>query len=114
MLEDRRTDLKALADRLGAPRFSFGSAELLVADPGRDARQRHALRAHQRRARSRCGWCWTRRCCRQDPLNYHPLINTKTTAIAPRDLLKFIAACGHEPIVLSLDGLDRAVAAPAG
>src|SRR5712691_2875375 len=28
-LEECRVDLKALADRLGAPRFSFGSAELL-------------------------------------------------------------------------------------
>src|SRR5450755_556116 len=30
MLEERRIDLKALADRLEAPRFSFGSAELLL------------------------------------------------------------------------------------
>src|SRR5215831_16916245 len=29
MLEERRIDMKALADRLGAPRFSFGSAGLL-------------------------------------------------------------------------------------
>ncbi len=29
MLEERRTDLKRLADALGAPRFSFGSGELL-------------------------------------------------------------------------------------
>ena len=29
VLEERRVDLKRLADALGAPRFSFGSAELL-------------------------------------------------------------------------------------
>jgi len=30
MLEERRTDLKLLADALGAPRFSFGNGELLA------------------------------------------------------------------------------------
>src|SRR6266851_2649470 len=38
MLEERRIDLKALADRLAAPRFSFGAAaelyELLGVRPG--------------------------------------------------------------------------------
>jgi Ala-tRNA(Pro) deacylase len=34
-------------------------------------------------------------------LNYHPLKNDQTTAIAPDDLLRFIRACGHEPQILS-------------
>jgi Ala-tRNA(Pro) deacylase len=38
-----------------------------------------------------------------DPLNYHPLVNDRTTAIAPADLLRFIAACGHAPHILDLD-----------
>ena len=37
-----------------------------------------------------------------DPLNFHPLRNDRTTAIAPADLLKFIRATGHEPIVMPL------------
>jgi len=110
MLEHRRTDLKALADKLGVPRFSFGSAELLVATLGvtpgsvtpfalaNDAQQ--AVRV-----------VLDKEMLREDPLNYHPLINTRTTAVAPADLLKFIAACGHQPILQSLDGLDRAHAA---
>src|SRR5215470_10133152 len=44
---------------------------------------------------------------RHDPLNYHPLVNTRTTAVAPADLLKFIGDCGHRPHVLSLEGLER-------
>lgn len=36
-----------------------------------------------------------------DPLNYHPLSNDRTTAIAPADLLRFIRACGHEPRVVA-------------
>lgn len=106
-LEDRRVDLKALADRLGAPRFSFGSPELLHevlgVRPGsvtpfalmndREHRVRVVLEAEM---------------LAFDPLNYHPLVNTATTAIAPEDLRRFIADCGHQPALVSLAGLDPA------
>jgi len=106
MLEERRIDLKALADRLGAPRFSFGSAELLEevlgVTPGsvtpfaviNDRTQRVTIVLDEEMLR-------------HDPLNYHPLINTKTTAVSPANLLRFIGDCGHQPRVLSLDGLER-------
>jgi len=42
-----------------------------------------------------------------DPLNYHPLVNTATTAVSPADLLKFIAATGHEPQIIAMAGLER-------
>ncbi len=107
VLEDRRLDLKALAELLGAPRFSFASPELLWealgVTPGsvtpfalmndREHRVRVVLDAEM---------------LRRDPLNYHPLVNTATTAIAAADLGRFIAACGHEARVLELAGIDRA------
>jgi Ala-tRNA(Pro) deacylase len=112
VLEERRLDLKALADMLGAPRFSFGSPALLgdvlgvtpgsvtpfalLNDPGRLVRV--VLDAEM---------------LRRDPLNYHPLVNTATTAIAAADLGRFIAACGHEARVLELNGIDRAEGAGA-
>jgi Ala-tRNA(Pro) deacylase len=37
-----------------------------------------------------------------DPLNFHPLRNDRTTAISPDDLLKFIRATGHEPVIAKL------------
>jgi Ala-tRNA(Pro) deacylase len=107
MLEHRRTDLKQLATALGAPRFSFGAGELLYealgVRPGsvtpfalvNDAAQR--VRVVLDRAMLQC-----------DPLNFHPLVNDRTTAIAPDDLLRFIAACGHRPMILDLDPLERA------
>ena len=107
MLEHRRTDLKALADKLGSPRFSFGSAELLVATLGVTPGSVTPF-ALANDARKSVRVVLDAEMLRENPLNYHPLINTKTTAIAPPDLLKFIADCGHDPIVLSLDGLDRA------
>jgi len=109
LLEHRRLDLKALADRLEAPRFSFGSAALLEATLGitpgsvtpfalindEKGRVRVVLDAEMLEI---------------DPLNYHPLVNTATTAVSPADLIKFIAACGHEPRIIDMAGLDRAAA----
>src|SRR5258708_4549054 len=106
MLEQRRTDLRKLSDRLGAPRFSFGSAELLhevlgvtpgsvtpfavINDAGR--RVTVVLDAEMLDC---------------DPLNYHPLTNEATTAIAPGDLLRLLADCGHAPRTLHLSDLER-------
>jgi Ala-tRNA(Pro) deacylase len=101
-LEERRIDLKRLADALGAPRFSFGNAELLFqvlgVRPGsvtpfalaNDETQRVAV-------------VLDRGMLEHDPLNYHPLENDRTTAIAPGDLLRFIEACGHRPRLVDLD-----------
>ncbi len=33
---------------------------------------------------------------------FHPLENTASTAVAPRDLLRFIEACGHAPRLVDL------------
>jgi hypothetical protein len=48
-----------------------------------------------------------------DPLNYHPLANDRTTAVAPADLLRFIAAYGHVPRIIDLAGFECAAAADA-
>src|SRR5947209_7344256 len=105
-LEERRVDLKRLADALAAPRFSFGNAELLYevlgVRPGsvtpfalvNDCDRRVAV-------------VLDRAMLDHDPLNYHPLENDRTTAIAPADLLRFIAACGHTPRIVDLDAPER-------
>ena len=43
-----------------------------------------------------------------DMINCHPLINSKTTTIKPANLLAFLRATGHEPIVVPVDGTDPA------
>ena len=103
-LEERQIDLKRLADALAAPRFSFGNAQLLYevlgVRPGsvtpfalvNDTGQLVAIVLDQ----AMLG---------HDPLNYHPLENDRTTAIAPADLVRFIAACGHRPRIVDLDAL---------
>ncbi len=39
---------------------------------------------------------------RGDPLNFHPLRNDKTMAIALADLMRFVADTGHEVRVMEL------------
>ena len=101
-LEERRIDLKLLADALGAPRFSFGSAELLyeVLGVAPGSVTPFALATIRR---SRVAVVLDKGMLEHDPLNYHPLVNDRTTAIAPRDLLRFIEACGHRPRIVDLD-----------
>ena len=99
--EQVSVDLNALSRQLGAPRFSFGSPELLIATLGvppgsvtpfalindREAKVRVVLDAGMMAL---------------DPLNFHPLRNDRTTAITSADLLKFVRACGHEPLIAEL------------
>ena len=100
-LEDREIDLKALAERLEAGRFSFGSADRLMTylgvRPGavtplaaindRDGKVRLVLDsgilAHER-------------------VNPHPLVNHMTTALAPDALIRFLEAVDHAPQLLDL------------
>lgn len=37
-----------------------------------------------------------------DILNYHPLENTATTSIGRDDLIRFLSATGHEPVILAV------------
>jgi Ala-tRNA(Pro) deacylase len=105
VLEDRRLDLKALAARLGAPRFSFASpalmAEVLGVTPG--SVTPFALINESARA---VKVVLDAEMLERDPLNYHPLVNTATTAVATADFRRFIAACGHAPVVLAVSDLD--------
>ena len=57
-----------------------------------------------------------RRLLQQDPLNLHPLDNTRTTAVSGADLLRLLDAVGHTPLVLDLDAqVDGGTgSAPAG
>jgi Ala-tRNA(Pro) deacylase len=104
LLEEARIDLKALPALIGAGRLSFGSAErlreALGVEPGsvtpfalindKDRRVTPVLDAAM---------------MAHEVLNYHPLVNTMTTAIRAEDLVKFVAATGHSPLI-------RAVSAP--
>jgi len=101
-LEDRRIDLKALGAMLDGARLSFGSADrlqrVLGIVPG--AVSPFALINDTEVS---VQVVLDRAMLEQRPLNYHPLVNTTTIAVAPEDLVRFIEACGHRPTILDLD-----------
>jgi len=102
-LEERRIDLRRLAALLGAPRFSFGSAELLQDALGISPGSVTPF-ALANDAAGRVTVVLDKGMLAHDPLNYHPLRNDRTTAVAPADLLLFIADCGHRPRIVDLAG----------
>lgn len=103
-LEDRMIDLKALTKAIGANRLSFGSAELLWevlgVTPG--AVTPFALIND---TETRVRLVLDKGMLDLDPLNYHPLHNEATTAIAPGDLLRFVRALGFEPLIIDFEAL---------
>ncbi len=100
--EDRKVDIKALDAKLGAARLSFASAErlwnVLGVRPG-SVTPFALINDKERKVQVILDAAMMR----ESLLNYHPLINTKTTAIKPADLVGFIEACGHQPATLNLD-----------
>lgn len=101
-LGDSAIDLNALAKLIGAGRFSFGSAELLMrhlgVTPGavtlfallNDAERRVTLLLDE-------GFF------AHAQVNFHPLRNDATTAISPADMLSFITALDRMPIRIAFD-----------
>jgi Ala-tRNA(Pro) deacylase len=106
MLEERRVDLKKLAALLAAPRFSFGNAvdlfKTLGVRPG--SVTPFALVNDVEHIVSPV---LDAAMLEQDPLNYHPLENDRTTAVSPADLLRLLDASGHVPRIVGLTGLDH-------
>jgi Ala-tRNA(Pro) deacylase len=106
VLEDRRLDLNALAKHLGARRFSFGPAALMQEVLGVTPGSVTPFALMNDRAQ-RVTPVLDQAMLAYDPLHYHPLVNTATTAVSAADLRRFIAACGHRPVVLAMDDFDR-------
>lgn len=95
-------DLNAVSKLVGARRFSFGSAQLLMerlgVEPGSVT-----LFALVNDPEGRVAVILDEALFAYDPVNFHPLRNDATTAVSPGDMLKFIRATGHEPIRLAFD-----------
>jgi len=99
--EDSRIDLNLLAKALGAPRFSFGRPERLVEGLGitPGAVTPFAL---MNDTACRVTAIFEAAMLAADPINFHPLRNDRTTAIAAADLLRFARGCAHEPRIMAL------------
>tara|TARA_Y100000588_G_C14173874_1_gene890426 strand:+ start:169 stop:681 length:513 start_codon:yes stop_codon:yes gene_type:complete len=95
MLDEREVKVKALQRAMGAARLSFGKPELLMevlgVIPG--AVTPFGLINDSKK---RVGVFLDAEMMTADLVNFHPLRNDATTAIAPLDLRRFIADCGHD------------------
>lgn len=98
---ETEVDLKAIPDKIGAGRISFGSADRLW----------QYLGIRQGSVNPFCIINDTDRNVKvvldqsmmdADLVNYHPMDNAMTIGIAPVDLIKFIEHTGHEYQVLDL------------
>jgi Ala-tRNA(Pro) deacylase len=103
-LEDARIDLKGLHRVLGATgRFSFGSADLLQEVWGVVPGSVTPFGAIND-TKGRVTVVLDAEMMRHEVLNYHPLVNTQTTSLAARDLIKFLEATGHVPSITAVTG----------
>jgi Ala-tRNA(Pro) deacylase len=102
-LEDAVIDLKGLHRQLGAGRFSFASAAMMRALMGVEPGAVTPFAAINDPA-GRVRVVLDATMMAEPILNYHPLVNTMTTAIASQDLVKFLEATGHPPRIVAMAG----------
>jgi Ala-tRNA(Pro) deacylase len=107
-LEDASIDLKGLHRILGASgRFSFGSSDLLRelwgVEPG-SVSPFGAINDTE----GRVTVVLDAAMMEHELLNFHPLVNTMTTAIRRDDLVKFLESTGHVPQIEGVSGLAPA------
>ncbi len=95
-------DLKALPKVIGSARLSFGRAELLHEVLGVTPGSVTAF-ALMNDASGRVSAVIDRNLMVHDTINCHPMENTATTSIAREELLRFIRATGHEPVIATLN-----------
>lgn len=95
-LQTTRIDLKALPAAIGSGRLSFGKPEKLAASLGVSPGSVTAF-ALINDAERRVGFVLDRALADADPVNFHPLENTATTAVSQAGFRRFLAATGVEP-----------------
>ena len=103
--EDESVDLAVLADSLGAKRLSFGSPDRLMRHLGVTPGAVTPFAAANDSAGD-VTVAVSKELLNNEVLHFHPLVNDRTTAISSADLLRFLAATGHQPGTLSRDEIS--------
>jgi Ala-tRNA(Pro) deacylase len=92
---DSELKLNQLHKLIGTRRLSFASAELMVDLLGVTPGSVTAFALINDKA-GKVRFIVDAALMKHDPINFHPLINTGTTAISRNDFRKFVAATGHD------------------
>ena len=97
----QRVDLNALAKQLHAPRYSFGSPELLIATLGIEPGSVTPFALMNDEA-GVVKPVLDATMLERDPVNFHPMRNDRTTAISAHDLVRFVESCGYSPLIAAM------------
>ena len=100
-LEDDRVDLKAAPARIGSRRLSFGKPDLLMEVLGLEPGSVTPFGLINDKDH-RVNVILDQRMMAEPLLNFHPLHNAATTAIASADLVTFIKSLGHAPRIVAV------------
>ena len=99
--ESRRMNIRALSDLIGSARLSFAQPDRVKSDLGVEPGAVTPFALINDIA-GRIGVVLDAEVMAAEIAHFHPLVNYRTTAIAPEDLLKFLRAGGHDPLTLDL------------
>jgi Ala-tRNA(Pro) deacylase len=99
---DTTIDLKRTHETIGASgRLSFGSAEQLRAMLGVEPGSVTAF-AVVNDTEGKVTMVLDANLMEHERVNFHPLVNSMTTGVSREDLVKFLRATGHDPLILRL------------
>jgi Ala-tRNA(Pro) deacylase len=105
--QDTVIDLKRLHRTIGSDRLSFGSAELMAETLGVTPGSVTALALVNDRGR-RVRFVLDKALADSDPVNFHPMTNTATTALPRDSFMKFLDSIGVEAMVVDFAALQLA------
>jgi len=95
-------DLKRTHEAIGASgRLSFGSAEQLRSLLGVEPGSVTAF-AVVNDTEGKVTMVLDANLMEHERVNFHPLVNSMTTGVSREDLVKFLRATGHDPLILKL------------
>ena len=101
LMEDKRTDLKALAEVLGSGKLSFASRERLTQYLGVYPGSVTALAIYNDTA-GHVAFVMDRDLFDHASINVHPLRNDMTTNMKTQDVVAFAKAADHMPAIIQI------------
>ncbi len=103
--QDTVIDLKRAPKTIGSDRLSFGNEGLLYETLGLTPGSVTALGLIND-PEQRVTFILDKALWDADVVNFHPLTNTATTALAQAEFRRFLTLVGREPVVVDFDRLD--------
>lgn len=104
-LGETRIDLKRLHPVIGSARLSFGSPDLMLATLGVTPGSVTAFGLINDTGR-RVRFVLDAALAKADPVNFHPLTNTATTAVSQDGFRRFLSALGVTPLIVDFAAME--------